>query len=158
MTEKVIDDWTAGVGIRYGIKFEFAAGGYCITGPDYYYMQNGCAPDIFTIYHHGQAPVGERESFEGGTIVQPIEYRRKFDLDTWYSIYFPFVVTAVKVYNETDDAYYDILPYYRKSDGILKGKQYIIREAKPTQNMAIDNFTDKGYDGTNGWYDPKESE
>ncbi len=155
MTEKVIDDWTAGVGIRYGIKFEFAAGGYCITGPDYYYMQNGCAPDLFTIYHHGQAPVGERESFEGGTIVQPIEYRRKFDLDTWYSIYFPFVVTAVKVYNETDDVYYDILPYYRKSDGTLKGKQYIIRRANPQKGMAIDNFTDKGYDGSNGWYDPK---
>lgn len=145
--------------VRYCIKFEGDAGKIRITEYHYYDIKKKeCAPDIFTIYHHGQAPDGERESFEGGTIVQPIEYRRKFDLDTWYSIYFPFVVTAVKVYNETDGNYYDLKPYYRKPDGKLKGKQYIIRRANPQKGMAIDNFTDKGYEGTNGWYDPTESE
>lgn len=104
----------------------------------------------YVIYHHDQAPGGEIEEYAGGTIPQPIEYRRKFEKDTWYSIYFPFDVTAVQVID--DGLYYDLKPYYRSSDGELHGRHYIIRKATPATAMPISNFEEKS--GEQGWLDP----
>ena len=117
-----------------------------------------CAPDTWIIYHHGQAPEdGGRETFDGGRIVQPIEYRRKFDLDTWYSLYLPFDVTAVKVIS--GGTYYNLLPYYRQDNGTLRGKQYIIRKATPVTDMPIVNVENRlPSESSNGWFDPSESE
>lgn len=145
--------------IRYYVKFEGPDG--IIRNTKYHYYDlphNECAPDTWIIYHHGQAPeVGDRETFDGGRIVQPIEYRRKFDLDTWYSLYLPFDVTAVKVIS--GGTYYDLLPYYRTDGGTLKGKQYIIRKAKPVENMPIVNVENRlPSESPNGWFDPSESE
>lgn len=145
--------------IRYYVKFEGPGGVIKNTKYHYYDLTNNkCAPDTWIIYHHGQAPeVGDRETFDGGRIVQPIEYRRKFDLDTWYSLYLPFDVTAVKVIS--GGTYYDLLPYYRKPDGTLKGKQYIIRKATPVENMPIVNVENRlPSESSNGWFDPSESE
>lgn len=144
--------------IRYYVKFEGQAGIIRNTKYHYYDLnKNECAPDTWIIYHHGQAPDGERETFDGGQIVQPIEYRRKFDLDKWYSLYLPFEVTAVKVIS--GGTYYDLLPYYRKADGTLKGKQYIIRKATPVTDMPIANVENRlPSESPNGWFDPSESE
>ena len=106
----------------------------------------------FVIYHHGQAPEGGVEAYAGGTIPQPIEYRRKFEKDTWYSIYFPFDVTAVQVIDDEDGLYYDLKPYYRKSNGVLYSRHYIIRKATPAKNMDISKFESKI--GESGWLDP----
>ena len=144
--------------IRYYVKFEGQAGIIRNTKYHYYDLTNNkCAPDTWIIYHHGQAPDGDRETFDGGQIVQPIEYRRKFDLDTWYSLYLPFEVTAVKVIS--GGTYYDLLPYYRKDDGTLKGKHYIIRKATPVTDMPIANVENRlPTVSSNGWFDPSESE
>lgn len=106
----------------------------------------------YVIYHHDQAPDGEVEEYAGGTIPQPIEYRRKFEKDTWYSIYFPFDVTAVQVIDNEDGLYYDLKPYYRNSDGVLHSRHYIIRKATPATNMDISKFESKI--GESGWLDP----
>lgn len=145
--------------IRYYVKFEGPGGVIRNTKYHYFDLTNKkCAPDTWIIYHHGQAPEdGDRETFDGGRIVQPIEYRRKFDLDTWYSLYLPFDVTAVKVIS--GGTYYDLLPYYRKADGTLKGKQYIIRKATPVAEMPIVNVENRlPSESSNGWFDPSESE
>ena len=107
----------------------------------------------YVIYHHGQAPDGGVEAYAGGTIPQPIEYRRKFEKDTWYSIYFPFDVTAVQVIDDEDGLYYDLKPYYRSSDGVLHSRHYIIRKATPATNMDISKFESKI--GESGWLDPE---
>ncbi len=107
----------------------------------------------YVIYHHDQAPDGEIEEYAGGTILQPIEYRRKFEKDTWYSIYFPFDVTAVQVIDDEDGLYYDLKPYYRSSNGVLHSRHYIIRKATPATNMDISKFESKI--GESGWLDPE---
>jgi len=107
----------------------------------------------YVIYHHGQAPEGGVEAYAGGTIPQPIEYRRKFEKDTWYSIYFPFDVTAVQVIDDEDGLYYDLKPYYRSSNGVLHSRHYIIRKATPATNMDISKFESKI--GESGWLDPE---
>lgn len=145
--------------IRYYVKFEGPGGIIKNTKYHYYDLTNNeCAPDTWIIYHHGQAPeVGDRETFDGGRIVQPIEYRRKFDLDTWYSLYLPFDVTAVKVIS--GGTYYNLLPYYRQDNGTLRGKQYIIRKATPVTDMPIVNVENRlPSESSNGWFDPSESE
>ena len=42
------------------------------------------------------------------TIVSSIAYRRKFDMDVWQTLYLPFEVDSVLVYDEQDAKYYDI--------------------------------------------------
>ena len=145
--------------IRYYVKFEGPGGIIKNTKYHYFDLTNKkCAPDTWIIYHHGQAPEdGGRETFDGGRIVQPIEYRRKFDLDTWYSLYLPFDVTAVKVIS--GGTYYNLLPYYRQDNGTLRGKQYIIRKATPVTDMPIVNVENRlPSESSNGWFDPSESE
>ena len=91
------------------------------------------------------------ESYVGGTISQAIEYRMKVNaLDTWYSLCLPFTVTAVKVWDEEDGRYYNILPYYRTEvGGTLKDGHYYIRTPKQATNFSISEFSD--------WRDPANS-
>ena len=145
--------------IRYYVKFEGPDG--IIRNTEYHYfdlVHNECVPDRWVIYHHDQAPeVGDIETFAGGVIVPPIEYRRKFDLDTWYTIYLPFDVTAVQVIDGDD--YYDLKPYYRKPDGTIKSKNYIIRKANPVTNMPVEDVENKLPSvSPNGWFDPTYAE
>ena len=42
------------------------------------------------------------------TIVSSIAYRRTFDMDVWQTLYLPFEVDSVLVYDEQDEEYYDI--------------------------------------------------
>jgi len=102
---------------------------------------------IFVIYRTGDAPVGGGiETFAGGTIDSPIEYRMKVHtLDQWYSLYLPFTVDAIKVIE--DGVYYDIQPYYRPKvgDPLYQG-HYIIRTPAKTEDFEIANFSD--------WRDP----
>ena len=145
--------------IRYYVKFEGPGG--IIRNTEYHYfdlVHNECVPDRWVIYHHDQAPeVGDIETFAGGVIVPPIEYRRKFELDTWYTLYLPFDVTAVQVIDGDD--YYDLKPYYRMDDGTLKSKNYIIRKATPATNMPVEDVENKLTSvSSNGWFDPTKTE
>lgn len=101
---------------------------------------------IFVIYRTGDAPDGGIETFEGGTIDRPIEYRMKVHtLDQWYSLYLPFTVDAIKVIE--DGIYYDIQPYYRPVvGGTLYQGHYFIRTPAKTEDFEIANFSD--------WRDP----
>ena len=74
----------------------------------------------FVIYRTGDKADDPRaqntdvESYDGGTISQAIEFRMRVNrLDYWYTLCLPFEVNAVKVWDEVDGAYYDIVPYWR---------------------------------------------
>ena len=68
-------------------------------------------------------------------------------LDQWYSLCLPFTVNAVKVWDDEDNEYYDIEPYYRTAVGEpLQGGYYIIRTPSSTTDFPIANFND--------WRDP----
>lgn len=100
----------------------------------------------FVIYRTGDAPDGGAETFAGGAIDWPIEYRMKVNtLDQWNSLYLPFTVDAIKVIE--DGVYYDIQPYYRPNVGgpFYQG-HYIIRTPAKTEDFEIANFGD--------WRDP----
>ena len=89
---------------------------------------------------------GDVETYAGGKIDKPIEYRMKVStLDQWYSLYLPFDVDAVQVIE--DGIYYDIVPYYRSYVGgpFYQG-HYIIRTPAKTTDFEIANFSD--------WRDP----
>ena len=108
----------------------------------------------FVIYRSGdkdddpRAALDDVESYGGGTISQAIEFRMKVrDLDMWYSLCLPFTVSAVKVWDEDDGAYYGIEPYYREKVGDqIHGGHYIIRTPRQTTNLPIAEFGD--------WRDP----
>lgn len=108
----------------------------------------------FIIYRSGDKAEDPRatgddvESYAGGTISQAIEFRMKVrDLDMWYTLCLPFTVSAVKVWDEDDGAYYGIEPYYREKVGDpIHGGHYIIRTPRQTTDLPIAEFGD--------WRDP----
>ena len=108
----------------------------------------------FIIYRSGDKAEDPRatgddvESYAGGTISQAIEFRMKVrDLDMWYTLCLPFTVSAVKVWDEDDGAYYSIEPYYREQVGDpIHGGHYIIRTPRQTTDLPIAEFGD--------WRDP----
>lgn len=108
----------------------------------------------FVIYRSGdmssdpRAAYDDVESYAGGTISEAIEYRMKVHtLDQWYSLCLPFIVSAVKVWDEVDGEYYDLVPYYRTKVGAeLQGGHYIIRTPSAATDLALADFGD--------WRDP----
>ena len=112
--------------------------------------------DNFVIYRTGdmaedpRALSGDVESYAGGTISEVIEYRMKVHtLDHWYTLCLPFTVNAVKVWDDADNLYYDIVPYYRTGEGLYSG-HYFIRTPSSTTNFPIANFDD--------WHDPTRAD
>lgn len=110
----------------------------------------------FVIYRTGdkagdpRAAYDDVESYGGGTIAKAIEYRMKVhELDNWYTLCLPFTVSAVKVWDEEDEAYYDIVPYWRTGGKYYTG-HYIIRTPTTTTNLAIAGFDTQ-------WTDPASS-
>lgn len=108
----------------------------------------------FVIYRTGDKSSDPRavwddvESYEGGTISETIEFRMRVNrLDKWYTLCLPFTVTAVKVWDDEDGLYYDIVPYYRTGDKYYTG-HYIIRTPVSTTDFAIENF-----DSRDRWVD-----
>ena len=108
----------------------------------------------FVIHHNGDSEGDPREvnnykeTYAGGTIGTTIEYRMKVrDLNQWYSLSLPFTVSAVKVWDETDGAYYDLVPYYRTGGKFYVG-HYVIRTPETATGLAISDF-DK-------WNDPED--
>lgn len=111
--------------------------------------------DNFVIYRYGdmasdlRATYDDVESFVGGKIFEQIEYRMEVGaLDTWYTLCLPFTVSAVKVWDEGDGDYCDIVPYYRSGGDYYNG-HYIIRTPSPATNLAISDF--------DNWVDPSSS-
>ncbi len=103
----------------------------------------------FVIYHTGdKVDESQIESFAGGAISWPIEYRMKVNaIDRWYSLYLPFdEVDSVQVWDDDDDAYYDLVPYYM-DNGTLKTGHYIIRTPESTTDLALADF--------GNWNDPE---
>lgn len=95
---------------------------------------------------------GDVETYAGGKIDKPIEYRMKVrELDKWYTLCLPFTVNAVKVWDDEDKEYYDIEPYYRGTvGGTLMGGHYIIRTPKQATDLPITEFGD--------WRDPESAD
>ena len=112
----------------------------------------------FVIYRTGdmeddpRAAYDDVESFDGGTISEVIELRMKVhELDQWYSLYLPYNVDSVCVYDVDEAKYYKMQPYFRKTlDGKLYAGHYIIRKPELTNDsIALSNFGD--------WRDPSTS-
>lgn len=110
----------------------------------------------FVIYRTGDKEGDPRaqntdvESYAGGTIEKAIEFRMKVHtLDEWYSLSLPFAVSSVKVWDDEDGAYYDIVPYYRTGGKFYTG-HYIIRKPETVTNYAIETFEER-------WVDPENS-
>lgn len=113
----------------------------------------------FIIYRTGdmssdpRAAYDDVESYAGGTIAKAIEFRMRVNrLDKWYTLCLPFTVTAVKVWDEGDGQYYDLVPYYRTGDKYYTG-HYIIRTPVSITDFAIENF-----DSRDRWVDPSSSD
>ena len=113
----------------------------------------------FVIYRTGDKASDPRavwddvESYEGGTISETIEFRMRVNrLDKWYTLCLPFTVSAVKVWDEEDGQYYDIVPYYRTGDKYYTG-HYIIRTPLDTTDFEIENF-----DSRDRWVDPSSAD
>ena len=112
----------------------------------------------FVIYRTGdmeddpRAAYDDVESFDGGTISEVIELRMKVhELDKWYSLYLPYTVDSVCVYDVDEAKYYKMQPYFRKTlGGKLYAGHYIIRKPELTNDsIALSNFGD--------WRDPSSS-
>ena len=59
------------------------------------------------------------------TIVSSIAYRRTFDMDVWQTLYLPFEVDSVLVYDEQDAKYYDInYPFVPEYGGYFYLNEY----------------------------------
>jgi hypothetical protein len=113
----------------------------------------------FVIYRSGdmssdpRAAYDDVESYAGGTISEAIEFRMRVNrLDYWYTLCLPFTVTAVKVWDEEDGQYYDIVPYWRTGGTYYTG-HYIIRTPVSTTDFAIENF-----DSRDRWVDPSSAD
>lgn len=131
--------------IRFGIKFEFDDG-LRVTTPEFYYLDgSGCAERDFVIYHHHQTPADDKkgavESFAGGRILQPIQYKRKLRPGVWETLSIPFEVDSVTV---TDvDGVYKIYPQY-DNNGTISGEFWLrdFREKEVSAEKFQDNWHD----------------
>ena len=125
--------------IRFGIKFAFA-GGLRVTTPEFYYLDgSGCAERDFVIYHHSQTPADDKngavESFAGGRILQPIQYKRKLRPDVWETLSIPFEVNRVTVTDE--DGEYEIYPQYINDGKVTEG-EFWLRDFREKEVSAED--------------------
>lgn len=124
--------------IRFGIKFEFD-GGLRVTTPEFYYLDgSGCAERDFVIYHHHQKPADDKkgavESFAGGRILQPIQYKRKLRPNVWETLSIPFEVNRVTVTEGNDE--YEIYPQYINNDTVAG--EFWLREFRKKEVSAED--------------------
>lgn len=113
--------------IRFGVKFAFD-GGLRVTTPEFYYLDgSGCAERDFVIYHHHQTPTKAEkeavESFAGGRILQPIQYKRLLRPDVWETLSIPFEVDSVTVTD--DDVVYKIYPRYDNNGKVTEGEFWL---------------------------------
>lgn len=134
---------TAGAG-TYRFTWNITDKKMTVTYPNFVIYRNGDKAD------DPRAQNTDVESYEGGTIEKAIEFRMKVQtIDQWYSLSLPFAVSAVKVWDDEDGRYYDIVPYYR-TDGKFYTGHYIIRKPETVTNYAIETFEEK-------WVDPENS-
>lgn len=113
--------------IRFGVKFAFD-GGLRVTTPEFYYLDgSGCAERDFVIYHHNQKPANPEkeavESFAGGRILQPIQYKRLLRPDVWETLSIPFEVDSVTVTDK--DGVYKIYPQYDNNGKVTEGEFWL---------------------------------
>ena len=125
--------------IRFGIKFAFA-GGLRVTTPEFYYLDgSGCAERDFVIYHHHQTPADDKkgavESFAGGRILQPIQYKRKLRPNVWETLSIPFEVNRVTVTEGNDE--YEIYPQYINDGKVTEG-EFWLRDFREKEVSAED--------------------
>ena len=126
--------------IRFGIKFEYPNGGIRVTTPEFYYLDgSGCAERDFVIYHHSQTPPNPEkeavESFAGGRILQPIQYKRLLRPDVWETLSIPFEVDSVTVTDE--DGVYKIYPQYDNNGMVTEG-EFWLRDFREKEVSAED--------------------
>lgn len=94
------------------------------------------------------------ESYDGGTLAWPIEYRMKVnEINKWYTLCLPFDVDSVCVWDAEDGKYYKMKPYYRSAPGeTFYTGHYVIRTpygenvTGPGIEIELENFDD--------WRDP----
>lgn len=125
--------------IRFGVKFAFD-GGLRVTTPEFYYLDgSGCAERDFVIYHHHQTPTKAEkeavESFAGGRILQPIQYKRQLRPNVWETLSIPFEVDSVTVTDE--DGVYKIYPQYDNNGKVTAG-EFWLRDFRKKEVSAED--------------------
>ena len=123
------------------------------TNLDYFMLDGSCAERSFYIYHHDNMPEepehGALSQFEGGVIMRPIQYKRKFKPGLWETLYLPFELTKVTVYDPTDDEEYDLYAQYTDDGGNTQEGNFWLRtfgKDKEMQAVMADAFQDNWQD------------
>ncbi len=125
------------------VKFEIPGGMRC-TSLDYFMLDGSCAERSFIIYHHDDMPSepehGALTQFEGGLIMRPIQYKRKFKPGVWETLNLPFEVTKVTVYDSDENVEYDLYAQYTDNNGNTQEGNFWLRtfDAKALSVMADD--------------------
>lgn len=108
------------------VKFEKVGGAMLTERMLFNLKEGGCeepATTYFDIYHHDDAPVGARTSYEGGNIVVPIRYFRHFSHTDWTTITLPFEVSKVVVKEGEDE--YDLYPRFNNGSSDVEGYYWL---------------------------------
>ena len=139
--------------IRFAIKFEYPNGVIKVTTPEFFYLDgSGCAQRVFAIYHHDDFPAtpvdGEDAftQFEGGRILQQIQYKRILRPDTWETFCVPFEVDSVTVYDPDDQQNYHLHAQYNNGGTTVAG-HFWLREFT-TREVILDAFQPNWHDIT----------
>lgn len=125
------------------VKFVITGGMRC-TSLDYFMLDGSCAERSFIIYHHDDMPSepehGALTQFEGGLIMRPIQYKRKFKPGVWETLNLPFEVTKVTVYDPDDKTEYNLYAQYTDNNGDTQEGNFWLRtfDAKASEVMAGD--------------------
>lgn len=138
--------------IRFAIKFEYPNGVIKVTTPEFFYLDgSGCAQRVFAIYHHDDVPAtpfeGEDQftEFNGGRILQHIQYKRILRPDSWETLSVPFDVDSVTVYDPATDISYPMQARYYDSNGNIVEGHYWLRYFK-TKEVTSSEFQPNWYD------------
>ena len=138
--------------IRFAIKFEYPNGVIKVTTPEFFYLDgSGCAQRVFAIYHHDDVPAtpfeGEDQftEFNGGRILQHIQYKRILRPDSWETLSVPFDVDSVTVYDPATDISYPMQARYYDANGKIVEGHYWLRYFK-TKEVTSSEFQPNWYD------------
>lgn len=138
--------------IRCAVKFEYP-GLVSVSTPEYFYLDGGgCAERAkreFIIYHHNEVPdtaeEGSVTSYEGGKILQPIQYKRLLTPNVWETFCVPFEVQSVTVYYPEENREYNLYAQYIDPSGTIQPGYFYLREFT-TPAVVRDDFQPNWHD------------
>ena len=96
--------------------------------------------EVFIIYHHGDMPekpeYGAVETFPGGEILYPIQYKRMLTPGKWETLCLPFTVNSITVYDPYDKKDYELYAQYRNGGKVIEGEFWLRQFVKSSVTAA----------------------